>query len=261
MNNFLDQKHTISLFELSCFVESGTGARTHKNRYSHGFAISCNKTEQCKFVFSDGKVLYLSPNSVIYLPKNSNYTIHQHLGGIFAINFQLDNDVEYSPFVATPKHFDIIMNSFKKTYALWKNKSAMNYHKCLSELYSIIYELQCERQTKYIPTSKQKILQPAIDYINNNYLTDKIEITQLSKLCNISYEYFRRLFFECFSQTPVNYINSLKLIRAKELLSTKLYTVSEVAFQSGFNDISHFSRFFKQNIGISPSDYLNQHIK
>ena len=48
---------------------------------------------------------------------------------------------------------------------------------------------------------------------------------------------------------------SFQMKRAKELLSSGLYSVAEAAFNAGFSDLSHFSRFFKDNVGVSPSEY------
>ena len=84
-----------------------------------------------------------------------------------------------------------------------------------------------------------------------------ISVEKLSKLCGFSYEYFRKLFHNCYGCSPVKYINDLKLKRAKELLSSGFYTISDTALQSGFFDVSYFSRFFKKNVGISPIEYLN----
>ena len=53
----------------------------------------------------------------------------------------------------------------------------------------------------------------------------------------------------------MKYINDLKLKRAKELLISGLYSVSEAAVQAGFSDLSYFSRFFKENVGVSPNEY------
>ena len=82
-----------------------------------------------------------------------------------------------------------------------------------------------------------------------------ISAEKLSELCGVSYEYFRRTFHRFYNCSPVKYINNLKLTRAKELLKSGMYTVSETAILSGFSDLSHFSRFFKANVGVLPSDY------
>ena len=62
-------------------------------------------------------------------------------------------------------------------------------------------------------------------------------------------------FEKLYGVTPIKYINALKLSRAKELLSSGMYSVSEAAYHSGFSDVSHFSRFFKEHVGVLPGEY------
>ena len=88
-----------------------------------------------------------------------------------------------------------------------------------------------------------------------NYDKEKISIEYLSSLCAISTVHFRNTFIKLFARSPVKYINDLKMTRAKELLDSQFYTVSEVCFLSGYNNESYFSREFKKHLGISPSEY------
>jgi AraC-like DNA-binding protein len=53
----------------------------------------------------------------------------------------------------------------------------------------------------------------------------------------------------------VQYVARLKTDRAKELLSTGLYTVTEIALLCGFKNVYYFSRVFKNAVGISPGKY------
>ena len=59
-----------------------------------------------------------------------------------------------------------------------------------------------------------------------------------------------------FINAPLQYINTLKLQRAVELLSSKYYTVSEVAAQCGFANPYYFSTFIKRETGRSPSEFI-----
>ena len=75
-------------------------------------------------------------------------------------------------------------------------------------------------------------------------------------LYNFNYQLFKKF----YGVTPIKYINQLKLKRAKELLYSGMYSVSEAAYHSGFSDLSHFCRFFKKNIGVLPSEYAASNI-
>ena len=61
--------------------------------------------------------------------------------------------------------------------------------------------------------------------------------------------------------TPSEYVSNLKIQHACELLISKLFSVSEVAGLCGFLDISYFSKVFKKQMGICPSEYMkNAHL-
>ena len=98
-----------------------------------------------------------------------------------------------------------------------------------------------------IPYSTSNIIQPAIYYILSNYFKESISIEHLKSLCNISTVHLRNSFIKAFALSPVKYINNLKFMSAKELLSSGLYTVNEVCFLSGFNNESYFVASLKSN--------------
>ena len=63
---------------------------------------------------------------------------------------------------------------------------------------------------------------------------------------------FRRL-KSLIRQAPAHYIKTIRLQKAKELLETADLTVSEVAFKTGFQNLSHFTNIFQKQYGILPS--------
>ncbi len=67
--------------------------------------------------------------------------------------------------------------------------------------------------------------------------------------------YFRKMFFKVYGKTPLHYINTLRIERAKALLSESGITLEQVAIHSGFSDVKYFSSVFKSYTGISPSKY------
>ncbi|MBM4152291.1 MAG: helix-turn-helix domain-containing protein [Kiritimatiellaceae bacterium] len=59
--------------------------------------------------------------------------------------------------------------------------------------------------------------------------------------------------------TPSAYINEYRILHAAELLKMTSYSVTEITFQVGFNELASFSRMFKQHFGVSPSQYRSDH--
>lgn len=130
--------------------------------------------------------------------------------------------------------------------------------KSMSQLYGIIYDMKHEYEIGYISKSDSNVLLPAIEYIHREYADSVIKISLLSELCGISETYFRRQFQKIYGTSPVKYINNLRIQRAKELISSGLYSVCEVAFLSGYRDESYFSREFKKATGHSPSEMAKE---
>jgi AraC-like DNA-binding protein len=79
----------------------------------------------------------------------------------------------------------------------------------------------------------------------------------MAKLCNISCVYFRRIFANAFGLSPIKYVNNLKIERAKELLRSRLYSVTEVCEIAGFSDPAYFCRLFKKEVGVTPSEFCD----
>ena len=81
-------------------------------------------------------------------------------------------------------------------------------------------------------------------------------IRDISESLGMSYEHLERVFKSCFGVSPLTYLNRLRIERAKNLLSSGRYTVSDAASAAGFNDGAYFSRAFRKYTGLSPSEFM-----
>lgn len=260
MNRFMTHDFNIEKTELVCFVPPGMGLITHTDRPNHGLALHTGGEKE--YFFSDGKKITVKANDIIYLPKHSTYTVSANAhGGCYAINFLLSEAISYLPFAVKVKNHTGVTEHFRVADKIWESKQIGYKMKCKAELYNIIYTMQQEFFSEYYPKNKLDIIKPAIDYIHENYTTTHIDIDTLSKMCNISPEYFRKIFKSFYGVSPIKYINTMKITRAKELLSSQIYSVTDAAVRSGYTDISHFSREFKKIAGICPTEFIKGTLK
>ena len=81
----------------------------------------------------------------------------------------------------------------------------------------------------------------------------------MAKRCNVSETYFRKLFFENYQITPLEYINNLRTEYAIELLESGYYNVTEVAEKCGFGNAYYFSTFIKKRTGHSPKKFIKEY--
>ena len=99
-----------------------------------------------------------------------------------------------------------------------------------------------------------------INYIHENY-TKKISSATVSKRFNYDEAYFCRKFKAATGTTLMKYIKKLRLDMAKQLLDESNDSIINVSKICGFSDVTYFSRCFKLEFGISPSEYLSTYKK
>ena len=102
----------------------------------------------------------------------------------------------------------------------------------------------------------QKLLQISsmIDFIETNYHT-RVTLNEIAAKGNMSVRTVNRVFKEALKVSPIDYLVKVRINNARTLLEKQQCTVSEVAFQSGFNDSNYFSRLFCKHFKIPPREY------
>lgn len=94
-----------------------------------------------------------------------------------------------------------------------------------------------------------------LKYIEN-HLSENLTIEELAKLVHFHPNYFIHFFKSIFGLSPIQYINKMRIEKAKLLLTTTDMTVTEIASSVGIQ-LYYFSRSFKNNTGYSPSVFRN----
>ncbi len=105
-----------------------------------------------------------------------------------------------------------------------------------------------------IRINRDKTLKPIITYIEENYKND-ITVNDLANAAHLHPNYFIKTFKKQFGVPPIQYINRLRLTKARYALTNTAGTIQEIAVNSGFNGQSQFSKAFRQMFGLSPSEY------
>lgn len=95
-----------------------------------------------------------------------------------------------------------------------------------------------------------------IDYIKQ-HLSEKISVDILARECCMSRSAFFQAFKNRFSISPLEYILRERIQLAKMLLVNSQQNITEICYQSGFNNLNYFIRQFKKQEGISPSVFRN----
>lgn len=100
-----------------------------------------------------------------------------------------------------------------------------------------------------------KLIEQAIEYFHKEY-RNNLSIQEYANKCNISCCWFIRSFKKYTGTTPGQYLTNIRINKAKELLKNGTFNISETAEFVGYDNPLYFSRIFKKNVGMSPSEYL-----
>ena len=102
------------------------------------------------------------------------------------------------------------------------------------------------------------IIMRAKKYIDANFAQPGICLHSVASEVNISPNHFSTIFSQETGITFIEYLTSVRINKAKELLIQTSMRASEISFAVGYNDPHYFSYFFKKHVGISPREFRNK---
>lgn len=126
-------------------------------------------------------------------------------------------------------------------------------------------ELDRDSQSAFIIFTGQKthgdeMIKKAQTYLESK-IDEKVSVEQLSARFSIGRRNFDRRFIKATGNTPIEYLQRLKIESAKKSLETTRKTVNEVMYEVGYSDVKAFREVFRKITGISPLEYRNKYCK
>ena len=107
-------------------------------------------------------------------------------------------------------------------------------------------------------TNSSKVISDAKLYMSEHFTDPNLMLQDVAKSVNMSNSRFSTVFSQQNGQTFTEYLISLRLGKAKEMLRTTGVKSTQIARECGYNDSHYFSYIFKKNVGITPSEYRAQ---
>jgi AraC-like DNA-binding protein len=124
-------------------------------------------------------------------------------------------------------------------------------------LCSLVQEILCNvirENDAEARSNEQNPVKHAKRYIEEFYGND-LSVEHIAKVVGVSPSYLRTLFRKSEQESPIHYLNRVRIDRAKEMLASRMFTLNEVAAACGFQNVYYFSRVFKSITGISPGKF------
>lgn len=101
------------------------------------------------------------------------------------------------------------------------------------------------------------ILLPALSHIEQHYAAP-LSVDFLAEICHVSTSHFHKLFKRSLNQSPIHYIQHVRLSHACTLLQSTEYSILEIALSVGFSSIANFNRIFQKLYQQTPRQWRNE---
>lgn len=222
--------------------------------------------EDCTYTLASGDILTLPPATPYRLIFESETAAKYYI-----INFDFESGKSYKnvrpPKCASKFNPSAVFSYF--SFPPYTEKFLVHHASQLEPVFSEMAKQESADITsalmKYIlaklpelseNSSKNELVQNIKAYININF-DHEISNISIAKHFNYHPYYLNSLFVHHEKITLHQYINNLRVSRAKAYLSTTKSSISEIALICGFKDSSYFIRFFRKNTGLTPKEYRN----
>ena len=208
------------------------------------------------FIESEKNEFISDADTLTFMPAGCDYSTEILEGGkMIILHYQIaegSKDFFDKPTLIRPINKDRFSDVFSKalSHSIVENECA-----CMSDAYRLFSEIFKENHLRGIRPSPSLVI--IKQYMDENFTSPELRISDLAKLHKTSETYFRREFKKYYAESPLEYIKRRRIEIACHLLCTELYSITDVASRSGFDSVSYFSFEFKRYMGCSPKEYRN----
>ena len=252
MDNNLKILNILKVYEGS--MAKGKIDNTHKMRHSDAFVYFFRGCVE--YVFSDVSFT-ASAGSVVFLPKSSSYRMRiSEPSDYYVVDFEFESSEAVRRGAEFKKLSPGVKADFEKL--LYTHHGTEPWSQC--DAYSLLYRIYsaCVRSERREYSKSGELYSAAMKFILDNYSSHTVSVSDIAEHVEVSEVHLRRIFKSHTATSPMQYVNCLRIEKAKNLLTESNLAISDVARLSGFSDPYYFSREFKKSVGITPTGYKKQ---
>jgi len=124
----------------------------------------------------------------------------------------------------------------------------------IQELLMGEYAKKPQRAELNKPVTQEDLMKKLADYIDNNY-EKELSLDSLSRMVYLNPSYCSRIFKQYFKKNIFEYVNEVRMSKAKELLLGTNLKIKDISFKVGYQSLNYFSFVFKQYFGCTPQEF------
>ena len=205
-------------------------------------------------IFADRRAR-MEENCIFFLNQRDDYRVENNEAGIsFSVHFTTAEPIQAPSFCIKVQERGNLMQRLESIEQQFK-KSGGSTLRSLSDLYRLLEQFEEIYAKKYHPQNPD--LLAARQYLLAHF-KEKGCIDAAAEQYGVTRRRFNDLFKETFDITPNRLIIHHKLELAKKLLGTRELSLAEISAVSGFADVYYFSKLFKKETGLSPTEYRKE---
>ncbi len=194
----------------------------------------------------------IEKNCIYFLNQKDKYSVEMlEFGEVISVHFTTCEPIDTDSFCIKVNNPEEIIRLIQKIETQ-KHLSSQGENLLLSIFYNLCNEFDKVRKKSYF--TKDKRIENAKQYIDLHFNEENC-LKKVVETCGITQRRFGDVFKEHYTVTPNKYIVTRKIEYAKELLKSENLSVSDISSLCGFGDIYYFSKVFKSETGVTPTQY------
>lgn len=142
----------------------------------------------------------------------------------------------------------------RNLYERWKSPGPLTLFYGKAAFFRFVYQIYEELDQGGIPVFEPDVVAMAIRYLDRSY-SEPVVIQEMCEMLGVSYSHFHRSFKQQMDKSPREYLISVRLKAAMELLKNSSSSIREIADHCGFQDERNLQRMFSKNVGITPGAF------
>jgi YesN/AraC family two-component response regulator len=154
---------------------------------------------------------------------------------------------------------DYITKPFSATYLKLRVSNIISHRRIIQQTF--VEQLKPDDKKTYklespeIVNADNEMMKKLMDFMEDNISNTELKIEDLADAVNLGRSVFYGKIKSITGMTPVDFVRHIRILRAEELITRSDYSFSQIAYMVGFSDPKYFSKCFKKETGMTPSEY------
>lgn len=254
ITNYIEYLNTETFLKVSVHFAAETYSRFPLDALSEFLPYNTHKNPYCAFVKGNNLHRCLNEQKLLYGTENSAPFFSECFAGVVQYITPVTNGKNVVGFISVSGYRNKTSDKNILNKTLWKNNALQNeFDEKFVRTLIFPLKIMLEIFVKKTSVFEFKEINLIINYINEH--KGAVSFLNVCEKFNRSRSHISHLFKKSCGYSFKEYCNNLKLDIAADMLKTTDLPVTQVALESGFNDVSYFIKMFKTKFGLSPMKY------